>query len=212
MPESDSIWDRLPGLDPLIPVQKHRARRIEPYETLTAAGAVRPTLKGLADPEPFARELKLRFESWPRWLEPTDLDDNAWDNTHWIDTPVRTLGAVIAALSVCFALILYVDRLVAAVFIAVFAGGVLSAWRNSRRASLTRALKQRSCPDCGYDLRGTPRGIDPSVLGLDIGPRRCPECGARWPLLPPPAPTSPPPSIVPFRTGPEPDRSIQSKP
>ncbi|XVJ58594.1 MAG: hypothetical protein HEQ23_04010 [Tepidisphaera sp.] len=45
------------------------------------------------------------------------------------------------------------------------------------------------CPDCGYDLRGTPSAVDPSELeGVKIGPRTCQECGCAWPLLFPPVP------------------------
>lgn len=48
-----------------------------------------------------------------------------------------------------------------------------------------RRLGARQCPDCGYDLRGAPPGIDPGALGADAGPRHCPECGGFWPLVPP---------------------------
>ena len=45
------------------------------------------------------------------------------------------------------------------------------------------------CPDCDYDLRGTPSVIDPSELGgVNVGPRTCQECGCAWPLLFPPMP------------------------
>lgn len=54
-----------------------------------------------------------------------------------------------------------------------------------------RRLGARRCPDCGYDLRGAPPGIDPTATRAagtadpDVGPRHCPECGAFWPLVPP---------------------------
>lgn len=45
------------------------------------------------------------------------------------------------------------------------------------------------CPDCGYDLRGTPSAVEPTaMMGVKIGPRTCQECGCAWPLLFPPVP------------------------
>ena len=41
------------------------------------------------------------------------------------------------------------------------------------------------CPDCWYDLSGT-TVLRPELLdGAFLGPARCPECGAPWPLVPP---------------------------
>lgn len=47
-----------------------------------------------------------------------------------------------------------------------------------------RAVRNRRCPDCNYDLSGLPDAIE--IDGLSIGPDRCPECGSPWPLVPPP--------------------------
>lgn len=44
------------------------------------------------------------------------------------------------------------------------------------------------CPRCDYDLRSLPRPIEPAQAGFDPGPRRCPECGEPWPLVPDPPP------------------------
>lgn len=50
------------------------------------------------------------------------------------------------------------------------------------------AVEKKICPDCEYDLTGCPEAIEPGwVEGVSIGPRRCPECSAPWPLLPPPS-------------------------
>jgi hypothetical protein len=57
------------------------------------------------------------------------------------------------------------------------------AFRNRLRAALVR----RECPDCAYPLGQIPPGLASDMLsGLDAGPTACPECGAPWPLLPPP--------------------------
>ncbi len=53
----------------------------------------------------------------------------------------------------------------------------------TRRLHLARCLRDRACPDCGYNLAGAPEGLPGSLAG----PRACPECGAAWPLVPPPA-------------------------
>lgn len=59
----------------------------------------------------------------------------------------------------------------------------LHARTRARRARLTRSLRDRACPDCNYNLAGAPEGLPGSLAG----PRTCPECGAPWPLVPPPA-------------------------
>lgn len=52
---------------------------------------------------------------------------------------------------------------------------------------------ERHCPDCNYDLSVSHADppLDPQTLGINLGPRHCPECGALWPLVPPPDPASP---------------------
>jgi hypothetical protein len=50
----------------------------------------------------------------------------------------------------------------------------------ARRAA-TEAIRQVRCPDCAYDLVGSPAAF----AEKRIGPRRCPECGSPWPLVPP---------------------------
>lgn len=52
-------------------------------------------------------------------------------------------------------------------------------------AMLRRALRDRCCPDCGYELLNTKPALEPSVLRV-VGPKVCPECGSPWPLVPPP--------------------------
>ncbi len=184
-----SIWDQLPGLDPhRTPIERLLAR-IEPYETL--AGPPRP--EGLADPEPFAEDIRRRRRSWPKLLEPAASAEpptspwlRDWRESRLSVAAVALIGIVYYALHATLGLIL----LGLAVMVLVF------LWRRSRRTRLRRALKRRLCPDCGYNLRGCPSGLDPGLLGLDPGPRRCPECGSAWPLLPP-RPTPPPPSPPP---------------
>lgn len=51
-------------------------------------------------------------------------------------------------------------------------------------AVVKRALgmANRHCPHCGHDLATIATEND------NAGPRRCPECGSHWPLVPPPTP------------------------
>lgn len=48
-----------------------------------------------------------------------------------------------------------------------------------------RALCNRICPQCEYDLSESPDALSPGALdGWRVGPRRCSECNAIWPLVP----------------------------
>lgn len=56
---------------------------------------------------------------------------------------------------------------------------------------MLNAMDGVACPDCGYDLHDSVPGVPPELLGgTSVGPARCPECGASWPCVPPPAPSS----------------------
>lgn len=53
----------------------------------------------------------------------------------------------------------------------------------SERGVLREAIPKSLCPDCGYPLSEVlPRFSGP---GAGLGPERCTECGAPWPLIPP---------------------------
>jgi hypothetical protein len=76
----------------------------------------------------------------------------------------------------------------------VVALGVLvtiAARRSHRRYfwNYWRALEMGFCPGCGYDLSGLSHLESRGSTLRDVGPERCPECGAPWPLVPPPVPT-----------------------
>lgn len=69
--------------------------------------------------------------------------------------------------------------------------GVIVTGASTRtRLRLARHLARAGrCPDCRYDLTGLPDAIPTdSTGGIRTGPRKCPECGAAWPLVPPPVP------------------------
>jgi hypothetical protein len=64
----------------------------------------------------------------------------------------------------------------AAILLGPTLGFVLYRWAVAAR--LRRALDDRTCTACTYDLRGP--------LPDPLGPNRCSECGNPWPLVPPP--------------------------
>ena len=57
------------------------------------------------------------------------------------------------------------------------------------RARLLASLNTAACPDCAYDLASTFYADDPRRHTPWAAPRRCPECGSPWPLIPPPIPS-----------------------
>lgn len=58
------------------------------------------------------------------------------------------------------------------------------ALQRHEQAKLTKifqaSIEEQRCPCCSYALRGV------GDKAAAIGPTRCPECGNRWPLVPPP--------------------------
>lgn len=167
------VWDQLPGLDPDKTPAERLEARIQPYEALSS-----PEPKGLADPEPFRRELRERLRRWPDLLEPYAPNASPDDaKPLWIE--FRDLLWLLAGAAILWQFTLGL------ILVACVATWVFWEWRRSRRHRLASALKHRRCPDCGYDLRGAPIAMDPILIGIDLGPKRCSECGGVWPLLPP---------------------------
>lgn len=61
--------------------------------------------------------------------------------------------------------------------------GLLMVFRTERRVRRHRR-RLGQCAGCRYDLTGVPGEIEAGELGgFVLGPRVCPECGRRWPLL-----------------------------
>lgn len=109
---------------------------------------------------------------------------------HWF--PLEIIAwALVAAVPLLFGSTLAWS--VAAAF--VIAAPFLIRWgyRVELKNRLVGAIRNRCCPDCGYHLHTLP-AIDPQVLGYDVGPSRCSECGAAWPLVP--SPVDPEPSVL----------------
>lgn len=75
-----------------------------------------------------------------------------------------------------------------AVLLIQFASMGLGLWLAGRvLRRLDRSAREPVCPDCEYDLSGVPGAFDvKATANVPVGPRRCPECGCPWPLVPPP--------------------------
>lgn len=139
------------------------------------------------DARALSRELRARIDYW---------SEGGASRSREMPTLAAELSALLVArLIVVFGAIALAALLLSGlIWLAVPV--VLIAWLIHRRATqrgllvrLNLALGGRCCPACGYDLSGSVPAIPPEDLeGQWIGPRRCPECGAAWPLLPPPVP------------------------
>jgi len=76
----------------------------------------------------------------------------------------------------------------AGVAVVIGAARIPSAMRRRAQFRLARALIDKRCPACDYNLSGlTALTVSGSTL-QHVGPALCPECGAPWPLVPPPVP------------------------
>ncbi|HVZ94692.1 MAG TPA: hypothetical protein VG797_09300 [Phycisphaerales bacterium] len=103
---------------------------------------------------------------------------------------LRRTGGRLAAIGVTVVLLGYFFQF-GRIGISLILLGILLAIGGSfghrRIVTIDRDCADRACPDCGYDLSGTPEGL-PGVAaaGRRAGPARCPECGIPWPFIPPP--------------------------
>jgi len=191
-----SPWDQLreeraaPTLrllfgEPRWVIRAREARRVDAFERghleLAAVGR-------LSDPARLSRELGERVAYWSA------------------GRPVRPqpghLPAEIARAVVLYGLIILGGLALAMLLLAGLAWIILPVaavlWvlrrlivQRGLQARLNLALGGRRCPGCRYDLSDSPPGLPPQSLnGQWPGPRRCPECGSAWPLIPPPVPGS----------------------
>jgi hypothetical protein len=108
----------------------------------------------------------------------------------WATDPV--LSKATAGATAIFLLIVAINlglvRL-SIVFVAFMFLGALAAMVAVRRrrckvwkSRVREAIESRACADCGYALLGVSPGKPEHP---SLGPSRCPECGGRWPALPP---------------------------
>jgi hypothetical protein len=180
-----SLWDtlvelRLPrpaafGFTPRTIREKRCQLRTARYDAAASAGLVDPTLADDFGERRMRWEFNLETPQKPPVDRPRK--DWSWWDFLWLGWDEMFILA----------------SLVAAVAFAVAGLVLLAVWiplhmlRFIRRTRCRKAIHRCLCPDCSYDLHGVPDAIQPDSLdGRHVGPAKCPECGAPWPLLPPP--------------------------
>jgi len=89
-------------------------------------------------------------------------------------------SALVVAL---FALILYAAGAVLVRFVRFLTGTYTPT--DQRRTDHAAAIVKLACPACDYPLEPTPAFPPERTAGCNLGPSTCPECGLRWPLIPP---------------------------
>lgn len=139
-------------------------RRVEPFESAAAAPMLPEDTR-----HSLRREYDSRVEAWTKRWSRVYFD-------HGLTTLINQM--LKADAHVGFPHVLLVPLLI--VFFAARRGLGFGT-----TAVLRRTLRDRCCPDCGYDLVTVKPAFEPSMLHV-IGPRACPECGSPWPLVPPP--------------------------
>lgn len=173
-----AAWDTLP--------ERLHPRAVEPEQAWAGRQPAQLTAErvGLVESPP-SPEL-LRAEYLARTASWTPQDTAAERRAG------RTLFLTLAGVTLLMAVGLLVlamttSPILAAPILLLWAPLAYLGWRRlSLRHTVVRRAASRCCPDCGFDLAGTPAGLEVETFGVDVGPRRCPECGAWWPLVPPP--------------------------
>jgi hypothetical protein len=104
----------------------------------------------------------------------------------WLAWPSRNAEPVLTGMGACLALACAIG-----VWWLVITRRFRPRWRRthfvilSEQEHLADCLARRICPDCAYPLNSLPPAIDAiPERGLELGPRACPECGVKWPLVP----------------------------
>lgn len=180
-----SLWDTLPELRRLhdvlgFSIDAARKRRCEDriYEYELAADA-----RGELDLKYLAMDLASRRTAWEGDLDAPlmPIPDNL--NSRITD-PERAW--FLFALDV-FAIFIYAWFVLYSLFLLLLLPlwAIVMLMRRSRRNRCRRALTNRRCPDCGYDLSTSDAFPPAQMLNLHVSPRACTECGVPWPLVPP---------------------------
>lgn len=174
MPAKDhAAWDTLP--------ERLHPRAADPEQPRVGREPAQLTAErvALVEAPPEPEDLRAEYEARVRSWAPAEAGRGV----------VLTLIGVTFVMALgLLALAATTSPLLAAPILLLWAPLGYLGWRRlNHRRTLTGRAASRCCPDCGFDLAGTPAGIDAEAFGVDVGPRRCPECGALWPLVPPPA-------------------------
>ena len=111
-------------------------------------------------------------------------------------TFAKIIGIVLQGFGVLvFGLFFWIgSRALQLFYLVVLSLSLVTMYARNRNLRMLRRTKnrflERHCPDCDYDLSASHADppLDPESLGINLGPRHCPECGAFWPLVPPETP------------------------
>jgi hypothetical protein len=185
-------WDRLPWSSSYRPRGVSLAR----FQLASRTREFESAARGRLAPE-IGRELAIDYaRRTAYWRRNLPVVSSESPRPSGFSSPLGVADIVFWALLIpAWVVVLWLDNqswLLWLIFAAIIALVFIRGRRQNLAASLMDAIEHRACPACGYDLNGSPDGIEPDlVLDTRTGPRVCPECGTPWPLLPPPAPGGP---------------------
>ncbi len=191
-------WDRVPWVS-MIGMSQARPRGNETWAT-------------------FRRRIRINaYEQHARNASPSDLAMNQapwaseglllhhrsrvayWHSRFWKECTPPTTPLNIANMAILFCLVslsmfalafawIFGLGWAAIVGALIVLGFVIQMRRSRRKREAFRGhFMHGRCPQCAYQI-ATPTTNAPPQAWMPIGPRICPECGAAWPLVPPPFP------------------------
>lgn len=179
------LWWTWSRLDPRVVALRHRRTRLA---TTTLASCERGSAASGAI-EALAEEILYRREAWKKGLSRPRVLAVAW-----LHPPAATLmvagmlcmvvGGVMSGLSFVRAWPTSPCLIPVAMVACLASSGFIASRLLGR---LSESVDGSLCPDCEYELNSVPGALPIAAsAGVPIGPRRCPECGCPWPLIPPP--------------------------
>ena len=169
-----ALWDRLIAPYPTLPLaddtsdeseRQRCARRTADFEA--AIARAQPPDRATQAPASLIAEYEARLRAWAVLRRSFLADEDFGRARRSLWRGGRSVSDSAIVLLPLYATWFFIRR--------VLGWGTMSA--------LHRAVVTRSCPDCQYNLSGQRSGLRINAILL---PSRCPECGASWPLLPPP--------------------------
>lgn len=154
---------------------------LEAYDTL-AEMARRPGAPQ-SDVAPLAALVSADLKRRGRWFEDGE-DAEGGAKPEAFGRGVLVFAGLVAWLAVLLGVTLVVGWIMALAFVGVSVPALLLELhrRKSERARRARATGL-VCPKCAYDLAGLGDDLPREWVVGSSGPRRCPECGAPWPMV-----------------------------
>ncbi len=125
------------------------------------------------------RQLERQREIWRFQHEPELLCSVP---PGWRGTKIHYVLGAFAVLEVLSWMLLGMFGVLAGIVFVIFA---LVGW-NVRMQEHERERMRRldRCRCCKYDLAGLDSSVALDALGVELGTRKCPECGVDWPAAP----------------------------